>query len=340
MRYEFREVFEYNGRRYDVKAHTRKELRQKIEARKAKAAREAPALDDDLTVRAWGEYAIEVYKTNQKPITRKKFLNRVRHCVFEEIGSMRLSAVKSVDCQMVLNRQAGKSKTQINEVYNAMRFIFDKAVANRLIAENPMLHTTKPAGSTSRRRALTDPERELVRKVIQKKKKYMLYRLMLDLGLRPSEAAEAKGSDIVLRSGVPMLHVRGTKTANAERFIPIPKDLLDDIKKTPKSAFIASYDGGGKITEGNRARVWQSFRRDMNIELGARMYRNQLLEDLVAPDLVPYCFRHDYCTRLAAAGVDIRTAQKIMGHSSIELTSSIYTHVSDDALVEAARLMC
>ena len=339
MQYEFREKFEYNGKKYDVKAHTKRELRQKVARRMEKARAEAPLINSDMTVRAWGEYAIEVYKTNQKPITRKKFLNRVRHCIFEEIGSMRLSAVKSVDCQMVLNKQIGKSKTQINEVYNAMRFIFDKAIANRLLTENPMLHTTKPAGSSAKRRALTDEERELVRKVIPKKKKYMLYRLMLDLGLRPSEAAEAKGSDIVLRSGIPMLHVRGTKTANAERFIPIPKDLLDDIKKTPKSAFIASYDGGGKITEGNRARVWQSFRRDMNVELGAKMYRNQLLEDLVAPDLVPYCFRHDYCSRLAAAGVDIRTAQKIMGHSSIELTASIYTHINDDALLEAARLM-
>lgn len=156
----------------------------------------------------------------------------------------------------------------------------------------------KPKGTKTHRRALTDEERELVRRVIPKKPKYMLYRLMLECGLRPSEAAEAMGSDIVLRNGRPFLHVRGTKTAAADRFVPIPAELYTDIKNTPKSAFLASYEGGGQISEPNRKRVWQSFRRDLNIEMGAKMYRNKLLEDLVAPDLVPYCFRHDYCSRM------------------------------------------
>lgn len=339
MRYEYREVFEYNGRRYDVKAHTRKELRQKVARRMEKARAEAPLINSDMTVRAWTGHAIEVYKTNQKEITRKKYVNRVNHCILEEIGDLRLVDVRPLHCQAVLNKQIGNSTAQINEVYNALRFIFRTAKQNGLVATDPAEFLQKPNGTKTRRRALTDEERELVRRVIPKKPKYMLYRLMLECGLRPSEAAEAMGSDIVLRKGRPFLHVRGTKTAAADRFVPIPAELYTDIKNTPKSAFLASYEGGGQISEQNRKRVWQSFRRDLNIEMGAKMYRNKLLEDLVAPDLVPYCFRHDYCSRMAEAGVDIRTAQKIMGHASIEMTANIYTHITDDALLEAARLM-
>ena len=38
-------------------------------------------------------------------------------------------------------------------------------------------------------------------------------------------------------------------------------------------------------------------------------------------DFVPYDLRHTYCTDLARAGVDIRTAQKLMGHANISVTA-------------------
>ncbi len=337
MKYEYRDYFVYNGKRYDVKAHSKKELRQKMDARRKKAESEAPAFDNTLTVRAWGECAIEQYKTNQKEITRRKFVQRVDHCIFEHIGSMRLVDVRPIHCQTVINLQTGRSKTQINEVYNALRFIFRTALENGFIAQNPADHIVKPTGYKNHRRALTDQERDLVRTVSGKKSKYTLYLLMLECGLRPSEASEAMGSDIVFRSDIPFLHVRGTKTASADRIVPIPDTLYEKIKNTPKSAYIASYDGGDKITDDNRKRIWKAFKRDMNIEMGANMYRNQLQEDLVAPDLVPYCFRHDYCSRLAKAGIDIRTAQKLMGHRSIEITADIYTHIDDSFLLDAAK---
>jgi integrase len=337
MKYEYRDYFIYNGKRYDVKAHSKRELRQKMEARRKKAESEAPALDNTLTVRAWGEYAVEQYKTNQKEITRKKFMQRVEHCIFEPIGSMRLVDVRPIHCQMVINAQAGKSKTQINEVYHAIRFIFRTALENGLVAKNPADHIVRPNGYKNHRRALTDQERDIVRIVAEKKPKYVMYLLMLECGLRPSEAAEATGADIVFRSDVPFLHVRGTKTANADRIVPIPDTLYQKIKNTPKSAYIASYSGGGKITDDNRKRMWKAFKRDMNIEMGAEMYRHELQEDLVSPDLVPYCFRHDYCSRLAKAGVDIRTAQKLMGHASIDMTANIYTHIDDSSLLDAAK---
>lgn len=337
--YPYRTSFTHNGKRYYVWADSEADLRYKTAQKMAELMQHDPVTGGQMTVRAWTERAIDTYKTNQKEITRTKYVNRVNHCILADIGSMRLQDVKPLHCQRCLNRQNGMSKTQINEVYNALRFIFRTAVANDLIRKNPAEHIQKPNGTHVPRRALTDEERETVRIVADLKPKYKLFLLILDCGCRPSEAAEAMGKDIVYRNGVPFLHIRGTKTANSDRTVPIPPSLYERIKDTPKGAYIAEYKGGGKITDANRWRVWQSMKRDMNIQLGAKMYRNQLQEDLIAPDLVPYCMRHDYCTRLAKAKVDIRTAQKLMGHSSIELTASIYTHVDNDDIMEAATLM-
>ncbi len=60
---------------------------------------------------------------------------------------------------------------------------------------------------------------------------------------------------------------------------------------------------------------------------------------VVAPDLVPYCLRHTYCTDLQAKGIPLKTASYLMGHSSIKVTADIYTHITDDAINEAAKLM-
>lgn len=38
--------------------------------------------------------------------------------------------------------------------------------------------------------------------------------------------------------------------------------------------------------------------------------------------------RHTYATLLYDAGVDVKSAQKYMGHSSVDVTLEIYTHLS------------
>ena len=135
-----------------------------------------------------------------------------------------------------------------------------------------------------------------------------------------------------------MLHIRGTKTKNADRLVPIPKELYQLVKNTPKKEFMAVYTNGNKITADNRGRLWKWLWRLMNIEAGTKTYRNALLEPYVIPkDLTPYCLRHEYCSDLARKGIDIRTAQRLMGHSDISLTANIYTHVNDDKLKEVAK---
>ena len=56
----------------------------------------------------------------------------------------------------------------------------------------------------------------------------------------------------------------------------------------------------------------------------------------LAPDLVAYCLRHEYCTELARKGVDIRQAQKLMGHATIIMTANIYTNLDNSDILSAA----
>ncbi len=74
--------------------------------------------------------------------------------------------------------------------------------------------------------------------------------------------------------------------------------------------------------------------------MGYKVYRNQLVPPYpLADDFVPYDLRHTFCTDLQKKGIDIRTAQYLMGHSDIQMTANIYTHADTSTIPEAARLM-
>jgi len=152
--------------------------------------------------------------------------------------------------------------------------------------------------------------------------------------------AEVKGSDIRTIKGYPMLHIRGTKTVNADRIVPIPDELYQAIKEIPADEYIAVSQAGGRITQNTKRHVWRSYCRQINLSMGCKTYRNALVPPYpLAPDIVPYCLRHEYCTDLARKGVDVRIAQKLMGHSDIRLTANIYTNLDHDDIVEVAKIL-
>lgn len=47
-------------------------------------------------------------------------------------------------------------------------------------------------------------------------------------------------------------------------------------------------------------------------------------------NITPHVFRHTFCTNMVNAGMDVKVLQYIMGHSEIDVTLNIYTHMSYD----------
>ena len=333
-------TFSFDGKRYYVSGKNEKEAMINM-ANKMRDLEEGKfTITNTMKVSDWAYTAVETYKTNQAEITQQKYMQRMRHCILEHIGSLQLKQVKPLHCQNIINMQAGKSKRHIDEVYQMLKFIFRTAAQNKLIIENPAENIIKPAGYKGTRRAITEAERKAFIDVCKKNNRFVLFMLMLYCGCRPSEAKEAMGKDISKIEGQPVLHVRGTKTANANRFVPIPDVLYQRIKSTPKFSYIAPNQAGKKHDAASYGRITKSLYREMNISMGCRVYRNRLVPPYpLAEDFVPYNLRHTYCTDLQKAGVDIRTAQYLMGHSDISLTANIYTHADNSTILEAAKLL-
>lgn len=330
-----RYTFSHNGKRYTVFADSDIEAGEKIAKKKEELDSSVPT--SDMKLSAWYKKIAKTQTINQSEATAKTTEYIANHYVLEEIGHMKVQDIKPQVLQELLNSYSGKSNTTIKGIYSSIRYMFRTALQYELIGKDPTEFLVKPKGTTKDRRALTEEERTAVIEVAKTKRMYYGYLLMILCGCRPTEAWNCKGKDIVKKDGHNLLHIRGTKTKASDRFVPIPDELYQIIGKIAPSDYISLTEQGNKIS-GNAHRRWKHFTYHVNRYMGAKTYRNSLLEHPFGGDLSPYNLRHEYCTDLARKGIDVRVAQKLMGHTSIRLTADIYTNLEDDDVVKVAYL--
>lgn len=336
MTYKYRTTFSYHGKRYEVRANSVEELYEKKALKKKQVAENVIIYNSRTTVDKWADEAFDTYKSNVQGLQDIK--KRYKKYVSPAIGHKALSDVRAVECQNILNSCAGMSYSHIMKLKQEIAFVFQTAVENRLIQFSPAVRLTLPEYSKGSRRSITDSERKHLLKVYENDLSYLLFIMILKCGCRPEEAIGLIGRDIDHEKK--LLHIRGTKTKNSDRFVPIPSDVYEVIKKTKPFEPVCVNRKGNKHSESSYNRLCAHLKRDMNISMGCKVYRNALVPPFpLADDFVPYCLRHTYCTDLCRAGVDVRTAQRLMGHANISVTADIYTHVDLNDIEKAGELI-
>lgn len=341
MNYEYiRKTFTHNGRRYTVRGKTETEAIRKMIERQMELERGDPLVNETTPVSKWYLTAFDTYKPNVSARCLRDMKRRFKNHALPYIGKMAVADVKPIQCQQILNSVSGCSRSMITKLAQELFFVFDIARKNKMISENPAADLVRPRGNAGKRRALTAEEREHLLKVLPKDKRFIFFELMLYCGCRPNEAAIATYEDVTEIDGIPFLHIRGTKTANSDRFVPIPEEIYPKLVSGTFSGLIAPNSAGNMHTESSYRRMVESLKREMNLSMGCLVYRNELIEPLpLAPDFVPYLLRHTYCTDLKKKGVDVRIAKNLMGHADIKTTANIYDHDDGETLILAAKQM-
>ena len=144
--------------------------------------------------------------------------------------------------------------------------------------------------------------------------------LLYSSGLRVSELVNIKLGDIHAEAGFIRVLGKGSK----ERIVPVNLRALERIKryiaeerpsilKKKQSPYLFITRTGRPMT---RQRFWQTLKaigRQSGIELS------------------PHTIRHCFATHLLEGGADLRSVQKMLGHSDIS-TTQIYTKVTTDRI--------
>ena len=311
--------FTFNGKRYFCRGKTIKEASLKA-AQKKKDLEAGRVAASNKTVNKWFQEYMDLYKQDIGEQTRINYFSLYKNSIAPYIGAMPIKNVTPAHIQKVMNNLRNVSLSHGKKVSGLLKSMFARAEENSLIPRSPVRNIIMPKLEDGERRALTLEERELFLAAAPTLgKEGLFFLVMYHLGLRPSEVARIKGEDIDRTKRI--LHVRGTKTKSATRNIPIPSAL--HLPECEGSMFLTTH--GHEPYETGRKKWWKKVTKKME----------EISGHPVAEDLTPYCLRHDYCTRLQEAGVPIDIARRLMGHSSVEITSRIYTHESDAALEQA-----
>lgn len=334
----------FEGKRYAVTGKTEAEAHRNAGKLRAKLEAGQKLKRQGVTVKAFAEEWLETYR-NSGSDSDKRYEQIVNSIIIPAIGTRKIKSITEQQLQDLINENSHYSFSQLSKLRMTLKQIFKKARKNKLILDDPAEDLTLPDCHKGTHRALTPEERRLLLTVAETHRDGLYVKIMLYCGLRPGEVDVLQWKHVDLAAGV--IHVRQAlkhdtnkigppKSPASVRDVPIPKNLLPDLQavKSVPDAFVCGRDGTW-MTRSSQNRMWKSILRAMDIKAGAVVYRNQIVQSMLADDLELYCLRHTYCTDLQSAGVPLNVAKELMGHEDISVTANIYTHTSSDTAKEA-----
>lgn len=146
---------------------------------------------------------------------------------------------------------------------------------------------------------------------------------LLYTGLRISEALSLTVDDVDLENG--WIHVRNGK-GRKSRNIPISKKLEGPLREylewRPRSNQFFATKKTGALAPG----TVQAVIRDTRERLGSKKH------------ITAHMFRHSFASELVKKDANIVSISKLLGHSNLK-TTSVYTHVSKDQLLDAIAVL-
>ena len=334
-----------NGKaiRKTVYGATQKETEQKADALRARIGK-GLNLTSNYTVEKWAAMWLENKKLHVGATSQEIYKTVVdRLCLY--VGRMRISEVLPLHLQRIIddlaveNPNTGRPASARLMQYqrDGMHQIFDYARKNRLIDTNPADDLTLPRAEKQRRVPITEHERELILSVPHRTRTAAF--LMLFAGLRRGEVLPLLWSDVDLDSGTISVNkavefvdrkprIKLPKTRSGIRTVFIPDRLIEYLRQLPKDNDLVFPDLSGGIFGLNAWRkAWESYLVDLSAaDTGVNKYSPNFRRTV---NFTPHQLRHTFCTDLYAAGVDVLTARDQMGHSSINVTLEIYTHLNE-----------
>jgi len=319
-----------------------KDCRKKLEVKlqeyyKKKEQNKHKVVSSEMPFKEFAEnwYELNIKDSDVCQTTKGDYKNYVFTHIIPYFKNLRLCDIHEDDCQRFMNSYAGYSKDHVSKLRMTLRRIMKRAVKQKLIPDNPAEDIILPKTTKGERRAITPKERQMILEAAKTHYAGTMFLTMLYCGLRPVEIRRMKWDWIDFENSI--LTVGKSKTkAGTGRKIPIPNQLrvalLEHKLKgqNDEYVFVKFKDYSKPLDTNAFYHAWHNFCRQMDIENGAKVYRNQIVESTLAPDLEPYLLRHTFCTDCQAAGVPLNVAKELMGHSDISVTAKIYTHMIDE----------
>lgn len=251
----------------------------------------------------YGEWLWQWYRLYKKELIsdewRKQYERAFILHVPVDLYNKRLVEVTALDIDLALF-DMGRTRTAAF-MYGIYSASLKRAYVVGFICRDVGSQINKVVYRSTRSKALSEVEIKQFFDFVKDYDVYYFYKFLLLTGCRRSEALAVLRSDIDYKLRI--LHIRGTKTVNSDRYLPLTNSMVEFLQSIPLSL------RDDRLFPFNADYVTKFFKKHVP---------NHKLHDL----------RHTFATRCASAGVHPAITQSLLGHSTPEFTLRVYTHIN------------
>lgn len=226
-----------------------------------------------------------------------------------------------------LFNQSRKNKTIMRKI-SSLRSFFKFLMKNGHVSMNPMEDIQSPKREKTLPKALTYNE---VQNFFNSPdiatylglRDRTIMELFYSSGLRIFELVSLNRNDIDLANMTVNVMGKGKK----QRIIPLTENAVKWIKNYLESPFRFENSKIHKKQKDLNAIFLNKWGERITVRSVDRLFKLYLMKTGLSSDITPHTIRHTIATHLLENGMDLKTIQVILGHSSLS-TTTIYTHVS------------
>lgn len=340
-----------------VYAKTPQELAQKVAERTAEIERRKQLAENPLV---W-QYAQTWYKlyTPRLSDSRKSdYAIAINRHICPIIGARHMLDVTPGDIADVMLACADLSRSSQDKIVCALKKIFEAGERAGVVRHNPCAGLRAGGKRAAEKEALTRQQMRTLEDAVAGTRIYPFVMIGLYAGLRREEILGLEWDCVHLDGAAPYISVRRAlrwvhnqpvvsdelKSAAARRDVPIPPTLvgcLADLQRTATGDYVISSSDGQPWSMTAYRNAWRYITRRQTgtakrTEHGETVLREKKLGETVRNskvqvtidfDVTPHILRHTYITNLILSGANVKVVQYLAGHSKVETTLNIYTHL-------------
>lgn len=231
-------------------------------------------------------------------------------------------------------------------VHSILSSALKKAVRDGLIRSNPAAGAELPKQQRQEMQALggVQVQRLLAASDVTGNRWHALWSLLVNTGLRPSEALALRWSDV----SEGRVYVRGSlvregggwtvtapKTERSRRSVGLPPATVMALRDHRREQLKERLAAGPAYRSEDFVFAGQTGQPLDLRNIAARHFKPLLAAFYPLPDLRVYDLRHTFATNMLAEGVSPLTVAKMMGHASAVMVLTVYGHVLEGQEEEA-----
>ena len=307
-----------NGKRVRFRGRSEKEILQKIAAYQQKE-------EKGLTFADVAEQWYQRKAEDIQPTTLKRSYQPLYDRITAHFGGRYIREIKPMDVQQFLATIISYSQKSVNNHLSIVKQIFDHAVIIGAIESNPATAVKVPKGlKKNKRDMITASQMQAIEANISYPVFGLLAFFLLYTGCRRGEALALKWADIDFPNK--LIHItksayynsneakfKAPKTDAGTRQIILLDKLATQLQQCEnRTGFVFSVTSGQQaLKESQATKGWNRYVKAIGID-----------------GVTPHMLRHTYASLLYEAGVDVKSAQDLLGHADISTTQNIYTHIT------------